>query len=198
MFYINKRSTDPFSPNYSSSSPPRAAVLTSIGNAMPMNTYPPGLGYGAWRTALASLTYSNGSQHAGGSEVRLPKRPIARPPTTGRRSAPLPPNSTPEDPFADRNSQLAFLSQPNMTVVYDSHPTRPRRGSMYYPQNTSQNIPPSAQAPPDKITRSKLVAGILLNRVHAVGRPMRRRPGESQPREYVRSGLSTMVSLEEI
>ena len=42
---------------------------------------------------------------------------------------------------------------------------------------------------------SKLVAGILLNRVHAVGKPMRRRisnPGK----EYVRSCLSSVVSCE--
>lgn len=44
---------------------------------------------------------------------------------------------------------------------------------------------------------SKIVAGILLNRVHAVGKPMRRRmpvlPGAKQ---YVKSGLSSVVSVE--
>ena len=44
---------------------------------------------------------------------------------------------------------------------------------------------------------SKIVAGILLNRVHAVGKPMRRRmpvlPGSKQ---YVKSGLSSVVSVE--
>ena len=38
---------------------------------------------------------------------------------------------------------------------------------------------------------SKLVAAILLNRVHAVGKPMRRRGG---PTEYVRSSLSACVA----
>ena len=44
---------------------------------------------------------------------------------------------------------------------------------------------------------SKLVAGILLNRVHAVGKPMRRRlPVLSGPKQYVKSGLSSVVSVE--
>ena len=44
---------------------------------------------------------------------------------------------------------------------------------------------------------SKIVAGILLNRVHAVGKPMRRRmPVVSGPKQYVKSGLSSVVSVE--
>ena len=44
---------------------------------------------------------------------------------------------------------------------------------------------------------SKIVAGILLNRVHAVGKPMRRRmPVPSGPKQYVKSGLSSVVSVE--
>lgn len=44
---------------------------------------------------------------------------------------------------------------------------------------------------------SKIVAGILLNRVHAVGKPMRRRlPVLSGPKQYVKSGLSSVVSVE--
>jgi hypothetical protein len=44
---------------------------------------------------------------------------------------------------------------------------------------------------------SKIVAGILLNRVHAVGKPMRRRiPVMSGPKQYVKSGLSSVVSVE--
>ena len=45
---------------------------------------------------------------------------------------------------------------------------------------------------------SKIVAGILLNRVHAVGKPMRRRmpSGLSGPKQYVKSGLSSVVSIE--
>jgi hypothetical protein len=44
---------------------------------------------------------------------------------------------------------------------------------------------------------SKLVAGILLNRVHAVGKPMRRRfQSGDRPREYVKSCLSSVVSVD--
>jgi len=44
---------------------------------------------------------------------------------------------------------------------------------------------------------SKIVAGILLNRVHAVGKPMKRRmPVLSGPKQYVKSGLSSVVSVE--
>jgi hypothetical protein len=44
---------------------------------------------------------------------------------------------------------------------------------------------------------SKIVAGILLNRVHAVGKPMRRRmPSLAGPKQYVKSGLSSVVSVE--
>jgi hypothetical protein len=57
------------------------------------------------------------------------------------------------------------------------------------PQNTI------ATANREREARSKIVAGILLNRVHAVGKPMRRRVTE-QPRAYVPSGLSTCVSIE--
>jgi hypothetical protein len=49
----------------------------------------------------------------------------------------------------------------------------------------------------DKDARAKIVAGILLNRVHAVGKPMRRRPClTGEKREYVKSGLSRVVSVE--
>ena len=54
-------------------------------------------------------------------------------------------------------------------------------------------IPSAAPA----LNPSKIVAGILLNRVHAVGKPMRRRlPVVSGPKQYVKSGLSSVVSVE--
>jgi len=55
--------------------------------------------------------------------------------------------------------------------------------------------PPVRQPVFDRNARSKLVAGILLNRVHAVGKPMRRRCVEG-PKEYVKSSLSRVVELE--
>ncbi|EKM83298.1 hypothetical protein AGABI1DRAFT_125755 [Agaricus bisporus var. burnettii JB137-S8] len=53
----------------------------------------------------------------------------------------------------------------------------------------------TATALQEREARSKIVAGILLNRVHAVGKPMRRRASDT-PRPYVPSGLSTCVSIE--
>ncbi|KAF9447235.1 hypothetical protein P691DRAFT_793662 [Macrolepiota fuliginosa MF-IS2] len=53
----------------------------------------------------------------------------------------------------------------------------------------------TANAVKEREARSKIVAGILLNRVHAVGKPMRRRSSD-QPRPYVPSGLSTCISIE--
>lgn len=53
----------------------------------------------------------------------------------------------------------------------------------------------TANALKEREARSKIVAGILLNRVHAVGKPMRRRASDT-PRPYVPSGLSTCISIE--
>lgn len=51
----------------------------------------------------------------------------------------------------------------------------------------------------DREARCKAVAGILLNRVHAVGRPMRRVPPNLDvPRTYKRSRLSTMLSVDDL
>ena len=43
---------------------------------------------------------------------------------------------------------------------------------------------------------SKIVAGILLNRVHAVGKPMRRRVLPPKGQAYRKSCLSSVVSVE--
>ncbi|KAF8842646.1 hypothetical protein BDN67DRAFT_947353 [Paxillus ammoniavirescens] len=60
-------------------------------------------------------------------------------------------------------------------------------------QRTAQRI---AQ---DRDARCRAVAGILLNRVHAVGKPMRRAPPSADaPRTYKRSRLSTMISVDDL
>lgn len=62
--------------------------------------------------------------------------------------------------------------------------------------------PPAAPAPGprglnDKDAKAKLVAGILLNRIHAGGRRARRVPSPSEGgRVYVPSGLSRVVACE--
>ncbi|KIJ63394.1 hypothetical protein HYDPIDRAFT_92810 [Hydnomerulius pinastri MD-312] len=60
-------------------------------------------------------------------------------------------------------------------------------------QRTAQRV---AQ---DREARCKAVAGILLNRVHAVGKPMRRPPPSADmPRTYKRSRLSMMISIDDL
>ncbi|KAH9483445.1 hypothetical protein JR316_0002913 [Psilocybe cubensis] len=66
------------------------------------------------------------------------------------------------------------------------------------PQRSATPTPtPLPRAPPPNL--SKVVASILLNRVHAVGKPMRRRMAmhtQGQGRDYVKSCLSSVVSVE--
>jgi hypothetical protein len=68
--------------------------------------------------------------------------------------------------------------------------SRGRGGSTFLGGSTIPSAVPT-------LNPSKIVAGILLNRVHAVGKPMRRRmPVVSGPKQYVKSGLSSVVSIE--
>lgn len=71
-------------------------------------------------------------------------------------------------------------------ITSDSTSTGDSSGSTFLGGSTITTLNPS-----------KIVAGILLNRVHAVGKPMRRRiPVLSGPKQYVKSGLSSVVSVE--
>lgn len=158
------------------------------------NKYPPGLGLGGWRTSLSSLSTLNINQFASGGGSKRPQRPAVRIPYTNRRPLPTPPRGSVvlNDPYL-----------PHQSDSYDSARHIPRT----YVKSESYSIdkphlnhpaqPVSFEPPPlDRDARSKLVAGILLHRVHAVGKPMRRRPGDVYPKSYIRSGLSTMVSVE--
>ncbi|KAF8179646.1 hypothetical protein BJ912DRAFT_640460 [Pholiota molesta] len=75
--------------------------------------------------------------------------------------------------------------------------TAPTTTTAAPPQRSAAAPPKQAQATPNL---SKIVAGILLNRVHAVGKPMRRRvlPHQSGDGEkgYRKSCLSSVVSVE--
>jgi hypothetical protein len=141
-----------------------------------------------------------------------------------RRAAPPPPPRTSFikfDPFADDYGLDAEPPIPVLTpspripvsgsrqtsqspVLYRS----PRMGSsrpaaLHTQRETQMHSQPytiklePAPAPPilDRDARSRLVAGILLNRVHAVGKPMRGARCR-EPREYVKSGLSRVVSVD--
>jgi len=152
--------------------------------------YPPGLGFGTWRTSLASLSTVNINQLVGGSGKRA-QRPSIRIPYAGRRALPSPPQRS--NPYAAPiQSVVSYDPAPlaNTYATYESYADDVPRST-----HVVQPITVEPQSF-DRDARSKLVAGILLHRVHAVGKPMRRRPGDVYPRSYIRSGLSRMVSVE--
>ncbi|KAG5352997.1 hypothetical protein C0989_011281 [Termitomyces sp. Mn162] len=154
--------------------------------------YPPALP--GWPSPLA---VSSGAQQP--SYVRRTRR---TPAVSYRRPAPPPPPRTAYacvkfDPFDDQPEcdPVLYRTSPRLTPASLTLSTpAPRK----YAQAHAPLPPPApapAPAPIDPNARSRLVAGILLNRVHAVGRPMRRRSIDG-PREYVKSGLSSVISVE--
>ena len=75
--------------------------------------------------------------------------------------------------------------------------TRARSSSVRGLSYTLQQPSPTALAVRQREVRSKIVAGILLNRVYAVGKPVHRRsPCPDQPRPYVPSGLSICIACD--
>lgn len=166
--------------------------------------YPPGLGHpsgsGGRRRARNPPSPSSFA-----SQPRPPYKfdPFADEPLY--TTSPSPPPSS--SPFSAAHSVL--YNTPAQTPPSSSHPLLYSTPSRPY----TIQIPPAGPteviratsstsrfyefSAADKEAKAKLVAGILLNRVHAVGKPMRRRPsvGE-QPRAYVKSGLSRVVSVE--
>ena len=72
----------------------------------------------------------------------------------------------------------------------------PNRRITNFPSNSTSTVGSSGStflggSTIPTLNPSKIVAGILLNRVHAVGKPMKRRM--SGPKQYVKSGLSVEV-----
>ncbi|EDR13649.1 uncharacterized protein LACBIDRAFT_292466 [Laccaria bicolor S238N-H82] len=163
--------------------------------------YPPGLGLpsgsgGRRRARNPPLPSSSASQ---------PRPPYKFDPFADEPLYTSPPPSS--SPFSAAHSVL--YNTPPQTQPSSSHPLLYSTPSRPY----TIQIPPAGPteviratsstsrfyefSAADKEAKAKLVAGILLNRVHAVGKPIRRRPsvGE-QPRAYVKSGLSRVVSVE--
>lgn len=181
-----------------------------------MNRYPPGLGHSDWRGP------SSGSSPTTAYSPRRRASIALRGPTPARRPAaprtqPASTSYTKFDPFSDDHSvvdvvlpnlspRLPASSYPRSSAGASAlvhHPT-PRMGSTrpaslqrVQAPLTIQLEPAPSPSPPalDRNARSRLVAGILLNRVHAVGKPMRGARCR-EPREYVKSGLSSVVSME--
>ncbi|KAG6816734.1 hypothetical protein H0H87_003434 [Tephrocybe sp. NHM501043] len=156
----------------------------------------------------SSSSSSSGAQPPYARRIRrIPaasyRSPHSQPP---RRSGPPPPPriaspSMKFDPFSDDLD--SFGPSPPSQILYRTPPrTTPASLSVAAPrpQNAPTftlrtHSPVQTQTQFDPNARSRLVAGILLNRVHAVGKPMRRRSFD-RPREYVKSGLSSVVSVE--
>jgi hypothetical protein len=165
--------------------------------------YPPGLGlHSTWRSAPASVNINQmagGSGSSSSSSSKHPQRPAVRIPFSNRRSLSSS-SSTSRAPtsYFGNVSQRDPYSSWNYSLIYDSHPVS-RTYRFATEMEPSQSIEPTAKTPPlkplDRDERSKLVAGILLHRVHAVGKPLRRKP-EDKEKPYVRSGLSRMVRME--
>jgi hypothetical protein len=162
--------------------------------------YPPGLGlYSTWRSSPASV---NIHQMAGGSgSSKHPQRPAVRIPFSNRRSLPSSSSSSASrapTSYLGNASQRDPYSSWNYSLIYDSHPVS-RTYRFATEMEPSQSMEPSAKTPQlkplDRDERSKLVAGILLHRVHAVGKPLRRKP-EDKEKPYVRSSLSRVVRME--
>ena len=95
-----------------------------------------------------------------------------------------------------RNGSVSVCPQPHccLPVFPSSSCPLPLSIHSWHSLHCSTAIP---LCPRCKDVRSKIVAGILLNRVHAVGKPIRRRPPcTNQPRPYVPSGLSTCIACD--
>lgn len=157
----------------------------------------PALAKAAWRAAPVSLPSWSPSCRRQPVQFDSRRQPPLR--TSNAQPVPFPH----EDPFNDSHALPVPVTQSREVVPYprtrlasQSFTVRlPRPHSMeaLVRQRTAQRV---AQ---DREARCKAVAGILLNRVHAVGKPMRRAPpSPDAPRTYKRSRLSTMISVEDL
>jgi hypothetical protein len=101
-----------------------------------------------------------------------------------------------------KGPMLVYKNKPSKSAVSPNVPYTiklPNFSTVSLPATAPRSVAPTP-APPkvDRNARAKLVAGILLNRIYAVGKPMRRRfcnLGGAQ-KTYVKSGLSSVVSIE--
>lgn len=154
----------------------------------------PGLAKAAWRVAPVSIPPSC--------------RRLSPPVDTRRQSPPRAITAQPvhfpqENPFDDHHALPVCTVQNEQLVPYQRtrlasqsftvKVPRPLHLEALVRQRTAQRL---AQ---DREARCKAVAGILLNRVHAAGKPLRRAPPNPDvPRTYKRSRLSTMVTVDDL
>jgi hypothetical protein len=180
--------------------PSHSNVLVSIPSIM--NRYPPGL-TPDWRGPSGSSgpsPYNSHTKRRTTVSLRAPipvhRRPAPPPPTFHSRTQPASTTYMKFDPFADENSfePLPSMKTSSSAVIYHTSP----RSTMTRPEPLLYTIRIPQAAPEhrsfDKEAQAKLVAGILLNRAQ-VGKPPRRR-SMGEPKTYIKSGLSSVVSVE--
>ncbi|KAF5387164.1 hypothetical protein D9615_002099 [Tricholomella constricta] len=189
-----------------------ANLLHNLGGII--DKYPPGLGHNEWRALSSPSTGASPSPYTrrrSGVSVRAPHSAPARRTPPPPRVQPASTTYIKFDPFSDDFSlDLDPLpSRRRLSSLQSTASTAAATDPVLYRTPRTIHIPPAAAevapGPPplqqqpqtqlDRNARSRLIAGILLNRVHAVGKPMRRRSGDV-PREYIKSGLSRVVCVE--
>ena len=184
----------------SSSSSHSNNILVSIPSIMNNYSHPD------WRSPSGSSgpsSYNTHSKRRSSITLRAPipvhRRPPPPPPTSYSRTQPASTTYMKFDPFADENTFEPCTKPASDPVIYHTSPPPRSSRSLTTPASLQYtiHIPPSSapeQRSFDKETRAKLVAGILLNRA-LVGKPPRRR-SMGEPKTYIKSGLSSVVSVE--
>jgi hypothetical protein len=191
---------------------PLADAKLNIGLGL-YNPFSPSYKQPQTRRRSGSFTYASGLNYASGNKLPNKRSALA---------AGLPqPNRSPRfDPFASDLPPASSTSyshyweydpSTNGPKLRTSPPSRPPKLPSSPPKKQSPHPTPTPRLPcttptlapislPDKTARSKHLAGILLNRIHAVGKPVRRRcfpdSYSSPSRPYVKSSLSRVVSVE--
>ncbi|KAF8638790.1 hypothetical protein AX17_001849 [Amanita inopinata Kibby_2008] len=198
-------------------------VLFNLGGLV--NQYPPGLGFGPQEIPSKRSVNRRRPPYNAPSMPLMPSRhsniQMPRVVYTSYRQSP----SNKFDPFADENmeetvhagaaspaSALRSSPVPRNKVFWPAPPlseTPPLRSAVW-PSNHdpattyismanhggNDRVVSSASATNMRDARAKLVAGILLNRVYAVGKPMRHRCFSGESRGYVKSGLSMVITAD--
>jgi hypothetical protein len=130
-----------------------------------------------------SLEHQDTPEHAGGPPYTIHIPPAQ--PTEILRYSPPPPRSP-------RPMSRSLTPKPKPASLVSLGPISAPSTS----PNTTAPAGPERQQTSAGPNLSKIVAGILLNRVHAVGKPMRRRVLPPSGQAYRKSCLSSVVSVE--
>jgi len=188
-------------------STPVHAVHTIHGTFSGISTYPNGLPtYSTYAGVVMDMPDRRAAWRVVPVSRPLGCRPLSldtRRQSPARATTAQPVHFPQEDPFHDRHAVPAPTVQNQQLVPYQRTRLasqsftvklpRPSHLEALVRQRTAQRLVQDREA------RCKAVAGILLNRVHAVGKPMRRAPPNlDAPRTYKRSRLSTMVTVDDL